>query len=175
MLRCGAMSTAAASVVQPWGTWIVPALTPLMTSYSRFSFNLYLGSQRRTGRCLNNKPLSRGTEHLTGANKGKLFEELRFSSCHPENVYNTCLTFVLSRSFRLFPVWSQHNTCQLLCDRKTCSSWFCTWRVRSVSLQRGIDDSSCQTLCQSLEGCMPIYQSRSVGGPAAWLENLETQ
>lgn len=169
MLRCGAMNTAAAvSVVQPWGTWIVPALTPLMTSYSRFSFTLYLGSQRRTGRCLNNKPLSLSTEHLTRANKGKPFEELRFSSCHPENVYNTCLTFVLSRSFRAL------HTCQLLCDRKTCSSWFCTWRVRSVSLQQGIDDSSCQTLRQNLEGYMPICQSHSVGGPVAWLENLET-
>ena len=43
---------------------MVPALTPLMTSHSRFSFTLYLGSQLRIGRCLNSRDLSRDPEHL---------------------------------------------------------------------------------------------------------------
>lgn len=74
------------SLTQPWGTWTVPALTPLTTSCSKFSFTLYLGSQHRTGRCLNNNLLSLTTEHLTGANKGG-----KSSRCH---LYSPCLTLV---------------------------------------------------------------------------------
>lgn len=48
---------------------MVPALTPLMTSHSRFSFTLYLGSQRSAGRCVNNKAFSLDAEHLTETNK----------------------------------------------------------------------------------------------------------
>lgn len=73
---------------------MVPALTPLTTSHSRFSFTLYLGSQLSTGRCLNNKPLNLGSEHLTGTNK-------RHSVKSPSSfveVHNTCLNFVLSHS-----------------------------------------------------------------------------
>lgn len=46
----------------------------------------------------------------------------------------------------------------------------------SFSTNRDFDESSCQTLCESREGRMPICQSkRSEGGPGARLNNLETQ
>lgn len=50
---------------QPCGTWMVPALTPLMTSQSRFSFSLYSGSHRSTGRRLSSETFSPDAEHLT--------------------------------------------------------------------------------------------------------------
>lgn len=93
---------------------MVPALTPLRTSHSRLSFTLYLGSQLRTGRCLNNKLLSLSPEHLTETNKAKSLKS-SFAKVH-----NTCLNFV--RFDHKHKSLSRGAVC--VCDdAEACDSW----------------------------------------------------
>lgn len=165
-LRCGRNKDR----TRPWGTRT--ALTPLMTSYSRFSFTLYLASQQRRSRCLNNKLPSLSTDRSKQGGKNTL------------KSYSFHFQLVTWKSWRVdvrhlplqstTAVWS-HHICQFLCDSKRFMAWLCTCSVSWVSLQKGIDDDSRQTLCQSLEESMLSCQSRSEGGPGASLTYLETQ
>lgn len=93
---------------------MVPALTPPMTSYSRFSFTLYLGSQLRTGRCLNKKPLSFFTEHLMQTNKHREEKKSLWFSC----LFVTCLNVTWSHSYRATLYSIKASQRQRTCDMK---------------------------------------------------------
>ena len=83
---------------RPWGTWMVPALTPLMTSHSRLSFALYLGSQLRTGRCRNNRLLSLDWEHLTETHGRNSLRSSGFIVAPVKLLYKLCVESQLQDS-----------------------------------------------------------------------------
>lgn len=146
---------------------MVPALTPLLTSESRLSFSLYW------------KP----PQHRQTSEQEDLQSRRRTSDRKHQEFFEGFLVVTCKKSITrdLSQRGSRSYITEAVRGRLGVMGWHvvrvssvegCTWRISSLSLQKGLVESSCQTLLRSLGGYTPACQSRNVGGPDAWLHNV---